>query len=1470
MKKNLLFIVLIVASQWTQAQDILMQDGTVNQCTGTFYDSGGPGGPYANNENFTLTICDDGSGGTLQLDFLSFTTETPNDVLTIYDGPDTSAPVIGDFSGTNSPGIVRPSPANTSGCLTFEWVSNEFFSSTGWEATITCCQDITSTFDGSSPAAVGGIIEADVDEVITFNASAVFATSDAGATYEWDFGDGTTAMGTTAMHAYTSPGTYDVSFVATDAVGCGSQNRVELIADIEFDTAIGNPFVDAGPDVTLDCALGEVCTDLTADFLEIGETNTYEVIPIPFDPPFPFDGLANSLNPDIDDAWSVVEPLPFDFCFFTQPETQFQVGSNGVIRFDVDASDTSNGWSFSEDLPNNTNPTLGEANIFTPGHDIDPSVGDFEEIGYEVLGTAPNRVLVVSYFEVPMFSATCNDLIATQMAVLYETTNIIDIYILNKPSCPTWNSGNAVIGIQNDAGTEAFVPPGRNTSNSPWTAELEAWRFIPRGPSVTTITWLDEAGTVVGTTPTINVCPSGTQTYTARVDYLNCNGEVVRVEDTVTVSSNASFSFDLGPDINTCDTDPITLDADTGATGVSYQWFLDGTPIAGATGDTFDATTSGTYSCEANDGTCFVTDTIEVTFFDQPIANEPTDLTICDDDNDGFAEFDLTLADAEIIAGQPDTFVNYYLTLAEAEAGDTSVALVSPYTNTMNPQVVYARIENLGGCFDTISLTLTVLNSPVLNDPIPDFELCDDETADGFTLFDLTSWETQISTELGLTYSYYLSEADANSGVGAIATPDSYTNTSNPQVIWVRTDNDAGCFAVGQFLLVVDANPEAVTPAPYILCDEIPFDGFTEFDLSTRDAEISAGAAGVTVQYYETEADATTATAALPTLYTNITNPQTVYARVENNTTGCFSIAELELEAVDTPEAFIPAPLEVCDEDNDGFTEFDLISLENEITGGIAGLVVSFHEILSDAEANINALVSPYTNTVANAQTIYARVSNPSAGECFSVVEVALVVLESPVITVPDPIGVCDDDADGLAVFDVTIREAQILDGLPATDYTITYYEDPDFTILIADPTNYVNLSNPQLIYVLVTNTVTGCTSSTTLELIVNSIPIIVNPTPFELCDDNNPGDQVEEFDLTQKDNEITGGDSGLVVSYHLSLANAETGTDALAIPYANTSNPQTIFVRVVETATGCYATTTLDLIVLETPSPITPAPITLCGDSNGEAQFDLDSLIPEILGGATGIVISFHESQEDADANVNALVSPYTNISNPQLIYIRATSAAAACFATTTLALNVEFVPNLITIDTDPVCPDMGALGLTATFDLTIYEDQFGLEDGDYSFLYFTSSSDAEDGVNAIPNPSSYMNSLDQETIYIRVETNIGCFDIAELGIAVVECEIEIPEGISPNGDSFNETLVIGGLELHPNFELKIFDRRGILVYQGNGSTQNWDGRAIEQSGELLPVGTYFYTLQLNDDPSSPTFNSMEQLYSGWIYLNY
>lgn len=75
----------------------------------------------------------------------------------------------------------------------------------------------------------------------------------------------------------------------------------------------GCPNVNAGEDVELDC--DEPCTDLTATFLETGETTSYEVTSIPFDPPFPATG-GTPVSVNTDDVWSPVIPLPFEFCFF--------------------------------------------------------------------------------------------------------------------------------------------------------------------------------------------------------------------------------------------------------------------------------------------------------------------------------------------------------------------------------------------------------------------------------------------------------------------------------------------------------------------------------------------------------------------------------------------------------------------------------------------------------------------------------------------------------------------------------------------------------------------------------------------------------------------------------------------------------------------------------------------------------------------------------------------------------------------------------------------------------------------------------------------------------------------------------------------------------------------------------------------------------------------------------------------------
>ncbi|MCO6481557.1 MAG: hypothetical protein J5I62_02060 [Flavobacteriales bacterium] len=105
-------------------------------CGDPFYDPGGPGGNYPNNSNVTQTICPDTPGDAVTLTFTQFNTEANFDLMTIYDGPNTTYSSLGTFSGTTIPGPFTAT--DPSGCLTVVFTSDASFTYSGWVANITC------------------------------------------------------------------------------------------------------------------------------------------------------------------------------------------------------------------------------------------------------------------------------------------------------------------------------------------------------------------------------------------------------------------------------------------------------------------------------------------------------------------------------------------------------------------------------------------------------------------------------------------------------------------------------------------------------------------------------------------------------------------------------------------------------------------------------------------------------------------------------------------------------------------------------------------------------------------------------------------------------------------------------------------------------------------------------------------------------------------------------------------------------------------------------------------------------------------------------------------------------------------------------------------------------------------------------------------------------------------------------------
>ena len=108
----------------------------VNFCNGDrFYDSGGANGSYSNRENITTTILPSGGSDLVLVTFNSFQTEGCCDYLSIYDGNNTNAPLIGRYKGNNSPGTIYSKKDKG---LTFLFTSDGSVTYSGWDATVEC------------------------------------------------------------------------------------------------------------------------------------------------------------------------------------------------------------------------------------------------------------------------------------------------------------------------------------------------------------------------------------------------------------------------------------------------------------------------------------------------------------------------------------------------------------------------------------------------------------------------------------------------------------------------------------------------------------------------------------------------------------------------------------------------------------------------------------------------------------------------------------------------------------------------------------------------------------------------------------------------------------------------------------------------------------------------------------------------------------------------------------------------------------------------------------------------------------------------------------------------------------------------------------------------------------------------------------------------------------------------------------
>ncbi|HUH29743.1 MAG TPA: T9SS type B sorting domain-containing protein [Gelidibacter sp.] len=297
------------------------------------------------------------------------------------------------------------------------------------------------------------------------------------------------------------------------------------------------------------------------------------------------------------------------------------------------------------------------------------------------------------------------------------------------------------------------------------------------------------------------------------------------------------------------------------------------------------------------------------------------------------------------------------------------------------------------------------------------------------------------------------------------------------------------------------------------------------------------------------------------------------------------------------------------------------------------------------------------------------------------------------------------DDANGFTSFNLEAYMPDLLNGSPASDFDFSFYTDANYTILIADPSNFKNtVQDGQPIYIRIFNYEFGtCSIDTSILIGVAKLPVVPNEITYLNCDEDGSADGVTDFNLNEIDVLLNpSNDSGVTITYHLTLANANAvpkpSNPALEPSSFNNAIASTIYAR-VENTDGCYALATIHLQVSTTAFPAGYLQqLVVCdndGFNDGFYEFDLRRNEVEFLNQfplGQNLSVHYYEDFEDARLNRNEISNPSNFINTKefsQMIYIRIQSADNGnCFGVGPhLQLTVNPLPEFSVIQIGSLC---------------------------------------------------------------------------------------------------------------------------------------------------------------------------------------
>ena len=405
----------------------------------------------------------------------------------------------------------------------------------------------------------------------------------------------------------------------------------------------------------------------------------------------------------------------------------------------------------------------------------------------------------------------------------------------------------------------------------------------------------------------------------------------------------------------------------------------------------------------------------------------------------------------------------------------------------------------------------------------------------------------------------------------------------------------------------------------------------------------------------------------------------------------------------------------------------------------------------------------------------------------------------------------CDDDGDGITIFDLTKMDNAIKNNNPKLTILAYYTSLANAQAKInpiVDPASFKNTTVNQTLYARVHNEF-GCANYAQLNLAVANNPISPQ-NPIETCDTDALQDGITQFDLNAKVTPqiIFGLPSGLIVEYYSTQTDAVSQKNQLPNLFTNTiPNQQIIYARIVN-GTDCYNIIPETLIVNTFDPPnFQQTNSFLCDGSNAVLTVD-------------NVYTNYLWSNGDK-TNTTTVVSPGQ--------YTVTVTNTKSCQKTKEYIVQPSGIATITDVKVNNFA---GTENMVTIYYIGIGNFEFSLDGNFYQ-------------------DSPIFKGLEAGTYWAAARDKNGCGTSASYQFYV----LDYPRFFTPNNDGYNDTWKIKNLDVLQKSTITIFDRYGKLIKQLNGN--GWNGT---YNGKELPADDYWFTIIFDDGKTTKGHFSLKR----------